>query len=160
MSRPRKPTEKHILDGTFRKDRHGPPADVLGDDVAAKPPERPAGLAPTAAVFWDRIIGLLEGVVRERDGPQLHQLCFWWSQWETAELSLQDYEIGTIAHTRIFNAASTASQNFDRIARRFGMTPVDRAAMRAEATARTKPKVATKPKTALDKKGAPKGKKR
>lgn len=152
MARTPKPVEQHVLDGTYRKDRHGP----LPDEGDFKPPEMPPGIGDLAAQFWERITELLKGVVRDRDGPQLHQLCFWWAQWETCEIALTGLEIGTIQHARVFNAASTASQNFDRIARRFGLTPADRAALKAERSGPPKAKVATKPAIKLDKQGPPK----
>jgi phage terminase small subunit len=154
MARPRKPTEQHVLAGTYRRDRHGPLEDAADGSFA--PPEKPAGLGSKASDFWDVVVKLLEGVVRERDGPQLHQLCFWWAKWEDAEIAIQDFEIGTMDYTRALNVASVASQNFDRIAKRFGLTPADRAALRAEHATTQKPKVATRPKTQLDKQGAPK----
>src|SRR5262249_21180976 len=74
MGRPRKPIEKHLLDGTFRADRHGPVPDDAGSGPA---PVKPADLDDLAGAFWDRVVLLLAGIVRDRDGEQLAELCRW-----------------------------------------------------------------------------------
>lgn len=152
MGRSRKPTEQHRLDGTYRADRHGPIAD---EAEGLAPPEKPDGMNTIAGEFWDEIVRLKAGVVRAADGPQLAQLCSWWALWQLAELALVDYEIGSLPYNRTLAAVSTASQNFDRIAKRFGLTPADRAGLQAEQAGPARPRVATRPKTKLDANGPP-----
>ena len=146
MGRPRKPTEKHLLDGTFRKDRHGP---VPADLGTAPPPVKPADLTGPAGEFWNRVTVLLAGVVRDRDGEQLAELCRWWARVQKVGAALDKSAPGSLVYGRLMNQASTASATFDRIAKRFGMTPADRAAVAAEAAGPAKTRVATKPKTSL-----------
>jgi phage terminase small subunit len=156
MGRPRKPIERHLLDGTYRADRHGPLSD---EPEEFAPPTKPAEMTPAAGEFWDKVVAMLAGVVRDRDGPQLAQLCSWWALWQEAEAKLMAGSPGTIEYARTLNAVSVASQNFDRIAKRFGLTPADRAVLKVEHAGPPKPKVATRPKTQLDAKGPPKPKK-
>lgn len=153
MGRPRKPLEKHLLDGTFRADRHGPPPDDAG---AVAPPVKPADLAGDASEFWDRIVGVLAGVVRDRDGEQLAELCRWWARIQKVGAALDKAQPGSLLYSRLMTQAGTAAATFDRIAKRFGMTPADRAQLHIEATGPVKAKVPTRPRTALDKAGPPK----
>lgn len=153
MGRPRKPIEKHLLDGTFRADRHGAPPD---DSGTVRPPVKPADLGDAAGAFWDRVVVLLEGVVRDRDGEQLAELCRWWATLQKVRAALDKAQPGSLRYGRLMNQASTAAATFDRIAKRFGLTPADRAALHVEQTGPVKAKVAVRPKTALDQAGAPK----
>jgi phage terminase small subunit len=124
------------------------------------PPAKPADLTGEAGAFWDRIVGVLAGVVRERDGEQLAELCRWWARIQRTGAALDKAQPGSLRYGRLMNQASTAAATFDRIAKRFGLTPADRAALHAEGSAvSAKPKVAVKPTTALDRAGPPKGKK-
>lgn len=155
MGRTRKPLEKHLLDGTYRADRHGPLPDE-GETHA--PPVKPDGMIQGAGEFWDTVLPLLGADVRDRDAFQLQQMCSWWFLWTEAEIALLDAEIGTIEYSRTMNAATVASQNFDRIASRFGLTPADRTKLRADSAGPVKARVASRPKTKLDRTGPPKGK--
>jgi len=69
MPNPRKPLKQHKLDGTYRADRHGDrnPVEAVGV------PERPAGMPPLAASWWDSTVPKLIdlGVVGLIDGPAL-----------------------------------------------------------------------------------------
>lgn len=152
MGRPRKPIEKHVLDGTFRADRHGPAPDDLG---AVRPPAKPADLGGAAGEFWDRLLAVLTGVVRERDGEQLAELCRWWARIQKFGAALDKAQPGSIGCGRLMAQASTAAATFDRIAKRFGLTPADRASLHVEQAGPAKAKVATRPKTALDQAGPP-----
>jgi len=158
MGRHRKPVADHLRDGTYRPGRHGP---VPDPEPAADPPAKPEDLGGEAGAFWDRVVGLLGPVLRPADAPQLVQMAKWWARWAEVEVALAGGgEIppsvpGTIQHTRLINAASTCSANFDRVASRFGLTPADRARLRAEATTATRAKVATRPATTLDRAGPP-----
>ena len=131
MGRPRKPVEEHKAAGTFRRDRHTDAdraARFFGEAARppSQPPAKPTELEGTAGDFWDHVVRLLAGVVTARDGPQLVQLCRWWARWKEAEDALANATPGTTEHARLIKAASTCSANFDRIARRFGLTPADR----------------------------------
>ena len=152
MGRPRKPIEKHLLDGTFRSDRHGLPPD---DNDAVAPPTKPTDLDGDAGKFWDRVVALLAGIVRDRDAPQLVELCQWWATTQKVRKSLDKSQPGSLRYGRLMNQASTAAATFDRIAKRFGLTPADRATLHVEQTGPVRAKVAVRPKTALDQAGPP-----
>ncbi len=155
MGRPRKPVVKHVLDGTYRADRHGP---LPVDPDAVPAPVKPADLTGAAGDLWDRIVRLLPGVVRDRDAEQLAEMCRWWARAQRVGAALDKAQPGSLRFGRLTSQAATATGTFDRIAKRFGLTPADRAALTVEPTGPAKPKVATRPPTKLDKAGPPKGK--
>ncbi len=155
MGRHRKPIEKHVLDGTYRADRHGVKPD---DSASVQSPVKPADLNGPAGQCWDRVVAVLAGIVRDRDAEQLAELCRWWARIQRVGEVLDKAKPGTLEYGRLMNAASTAAATFDRLAKRFGLTPADRAQLHVEATGPAKAKVATRPKTALDKAGPPKKK--
>lgn len=151
--RPPKPVEKHVLDGTYRADRHGPLAGPAG--ATAPPPAKPADLAGEAAELWDHLSRLLAGVVCERDGTHLAELCRWWAELRRTQAGLATAEVGGVRYTALLAAAAKCSQQFDRLASRFGLTPADRARLKTEAAGPAKPKVAVRPPTKLDGEGPP-----
>lgn len=146
MGRHRKPVEQRILEGSYKPSRHGP---VPADFGIARPPDKPADLTEAAGEFWDRVVNLLAGVVRDRDGEQLAELCRWWARIQKLGAALDKARPGSLNCGRLMNQASTASATFDRIAKRFGLTPADRAAIAAAPAGPVKTRVATKPKTSL-----------
>ena len=153
MGRPRKPVEKHVLDGTYRPDRHGVKPD---DSGSVAPPIKPGDLKGPAGECWDRVVSVLAGVVRDRDAEQLAELCRWWARVQRVGAALDKEKPGSLEYGRLMTQASSAAATFDRVAKRFGLTPADRAQLHVEATGPVKAKVATRPKTALDKAGPPK----
>ncbi len=153
MPKPRKPIESHVRDGTYRADRHGPLTDDL--DTAA-PPVKPADLTGDAAEVWDRLVGLLAGIVRESDGPYIAEACQWWAELRRIRAALAKMTPGKHGYGSLIGTAATCSKEVDRLLTRFGLTPVDRAKLRAESVVPVKAKVAVRPKTALDRKGKPK----
>lgn len=152
MGRNRKPLELHKLQGTWRADRHGSP---LGDSEERNLPVKPEGLSSDASRFWDQLTILLAKILRESDGPQLREMCEWYADIGRIRAKMQKTLPGSDAFTRLIKQAALARQNFDSIAKRFALTPSDRAALHAEQTTPQKAKVATRPKTKLDGKGKP-----
>jgi hypothetical protein len=147
MGRPRKPLEQHQLDGTFRKDRHGP---LPEDSTPAVPPAKPHSLVGPAGEFWDRVIVHLAGVVRERDADQLVEMCEWWATIQWLRPALRKAQPGSLRCSRLMAQISSAAAAFDRIAKRFGLTPADRATLREDAAAKPRAKVDTRPQTGID----------
>ena len=154
MPTPRKPIERHVLDGTYRADRHGAILADLGDAFA--PPVKPPDLTGDASKLWDTLIVMLAGVVRDRDGLMLSELCEWWSELRRVKTALVASAPDAKGYNQLLVAAGICSDKFDKIANRFGLTPCDRAKLGAESTGPVKPRVATRPKTALDLSGPPK----
>ena len=156
MSRHRKPVEMRLLDGTYQPSRHGPlPAD-LGDAFA--PPVKPSDLKGDASKLWDTLTVMLAGVVRDRDGLMLAELCQWWAELRRVKTVLAATTPDAKGYNGLLVAAAVCTDKLDKIASRFGLTPSDRAKLGAESTGPVKPRVATRPKTALDQSGPPKPK--
>lgn len=128
--RPRKPTAKHKLDGTFREDRHG----GRGDASIALPgtPEMPVGLGDDARELWLQVVAQLmqAKIVVQIDSSQLEAMCRWWARYMENERHACEYahdiEAGEIYERR----AKRAWDAFDKVASRFGLTPADRAKLK------------------------------
>lgn len=153
MGRLRKPVELRLLDGSYSRTRHGP---LPEPEETSGPLVKPADLKGPAAKFWTVVAELLAGVVRDRDAPMLAELCRWWARAQIAGRKLDTMSPGTVEYGRLMRQAAEASGAFDRIAKRFGLTPSDRAQLRAEQVVQVQAKVPVKPATVLDKKGKPK----
>lgn len=123
MGRPRKPTEKHVRDGTLRKDRHGSRTKQPKFDGE---PERPAGLSADARKHWETIVPALiaQGVAKSIDAPALAAMCEQWGEYCAAK-RLKVYDLKEKRQRQmLINAALRAWRD---LAARFGMTPTDRA---------------------------------
>lgn len=148
----RKSIEQHQLDGTYRADRHG--ALTADDQPAAAPPPMPRGLKPNVAAKWAEAVTLLSGVVKPRDTALLVELASWLA--ESADLAEHRAGIkpGDKGYLQYMTARGITTDKLLQLSIRFGLSPSDRAKLRAEASAGpAKPKVATRPKTTLDAKG-------
>lgn len=129
--RPRKPTAAKILDGTYRPDRDGSPEQVVS---AAGSPEPPPELQGDALAFWRRVIpGLCErNCAAVCDASALAMMCEWWARYRRYSEALDAMiptDKGTYQMTVLCGIATT---NFDKLAARFGLTPSDRAKLRAD----------------------------
>jgi len=124
MGRPRKPIAQHLLDGTYREDRHG--NSFLPDGE----PVMPDWLSPEAQELWESIVPPLvkSGVATAVDAAELTALCDWWGLYRIARQSLasiEDRKSRPYYDTQIL--AGAAFKQFNTIASRFGLTPSDRA---------------------------------
>lgn len=127
---PRKPTEQHILAGTFKPSRHGDPRVAQADGVAV-PPE---GLSPEALAFWEEVVpGLIErGLAKAADSYYLGLMCFWYAQERKLLQALSEMDVREPGYAQLQHTAGGAQINFDKIACRFGLTPSDRAKLRID----------------------------
>ncbi len=142
--RPRKPHELKVLEGTFRPDRDGDPATV----PASGSPAPPAHLKGEALAFWKSVVpGLIEaGVAKERDAAELAGMCEWWARYRRFSRQL-DRAKGTAKNLQAMVVRAGISwDKFASIACRFGLTPADRAKLRADLTPK-KPGVAARRRT-------------
>src|SRR6478735_6299937 len=117
MGRPRKPVAQHLLDGTFRHDRHG--NSWLPDGS----PVMPDWLSPDAQELWNSIVPQLNGIATALDEAQLAALCDWWSLWRAARESLasiEDRQSRSYYDAQILVGA--AWKQFAAIASKFGLT--------------------------------------
>lgn len=99
--------------------------------------------------------GLLAGVLTDRDMPILTELCWWWSELRRMQTGLGGMTPGEKGYKDMLVCAGICSTNLDKLAVRFGLTPVDRARLKGEAGPPVA-KVPVKPKTKLDTMGPPK----
>jgi P27 family predicted phage terminase small subunit len=132
VPRPRKPDEQHILAGTWRADRHGDPATQIPADGEPAPP---AHLAGEALALWQAVVpGLVSaGVARARDTAALTMLCEWWARYRRCSEALDGLDPAGAAASKLMVSAAIASDKFNALAARFGLTPADRAKLRADA---------------------------
>lgn len=116
--RPPKPKSLHVLEGTFREDRHGSREDVLAGGRLVKP----EWLSDAAGELWGIVVGRFpEGALSDVDGPALAMLCSSYDRWRhyaTAD-GIDEYKAATMA--------AMFAKQFVSLASRFGMTPADRA---------------------------------
>ncbi len=161
MGSPRKPIEEHVRNGTYREDRHGPlPGASL--PVGDEPVERlvkPDSLGGRAAEVWADLTGLLGGVVRRRDVPALVELCRWVERSERIAKELDAMEPTDREFKGLLISAGIATDKVAVLTARFGLSPADRARIKADRlapVAPAKPKVKTRQPTKLDAAGGPK----
>jgi phage terminase small subunit len=120
MGRPRKPLAAHLLDGTYRADRHG----AATADPFDGEPKRPRNLTGDARKFWDSTIADLaeRGIVKAVDAPACELLADLWAKYKAASRLLDASP--TDKETR--QAVVGFAAEFGKLAARFGLTPSDR----------------------------------
>lgn len=121
MGRPGKPIAQHILQGTYRPDRHALSAEATGE------PSKPEGLTGEAGALWDDIVPQLvaSGIAKAVDGPALLALCRWWQVWREIDAKLQ----ATPSYPLTMQA-SAAWKAYSAIASKFGLDPSSRASLK------------------------------
>lgn len=122
MGRPRKPVAAHLLDGTYREDRHG------NSFLPGGEPTKPDWLSPEANELWDLIVPQLSGIATAVDAAELAALCDWWALYRIARRTLA--EISDRKSRSYYDAqilVGAAWKQFSAIASKFGLTPSDRA---------------------------------
>ncbi len=140
----RKPTELKVLDGSFRADRHGDPHSV----PASGEPEPPTTLSVEERACWDELVPLLleMGVAKKQDSKEIANMCRWWVEFTRAMDYLKNLKPSHKRYPRAVQATVITFNAFERIVGRFGLTPADRAKIRAN-TAQTS-KIRTRSKEA------------
>lgn len=133
--RPPKATDKHRRQGTFRKDRHAARADVIA-------PIGGAGVAPPFPIdaeaqwLWKLVADHLPaGTLGPIDAATLAGLCRWWSLWRKCDSQIeslnQDDPLSMALAYKLTCMSAAAWKQFEKLAARFGMTPSDRARLKA-----------------------------
>ncbi len=165
MGRRKAPIEQKIKNGTYRPCRDGPlpsamPVEsgdlAVGDTANAVPLVKPADLTGDAAAMWEKMSRTLAGVVKERDAVYLVEMCRWWAELRRVQAVLSKTTPGAKGYNQLLIGAGICADKFDKLGSRFGLTPSDRAKLRAEVATVQKAKVATRPRTKLDQQGPPK----
>lgn len=120
MGRPRKPLAAHLLDGTYRADRHG----AATADPFDGEPKRPRNLTGDARKFWDCTVRELiaKGIVKAVDAPALELLADLWARYRVASRLLDASPTDKEARQAVVVFAA----EFGKLAARFGLTPSDR----------------------------------
>lgn len=131
--RPRKPVELKVLDGSFQ---HYRDAKDLGTSpvVATGTPKPPPGTTKESLVWWDRVVPPLValGIAKEIDSMALMKMCDSLARADSALVLMEKEKFGSPAHTRLGRLLKTSNLEFERLAAKFGMNPLDRARLRIE----------------------------
>ena len=120
-----KPLDLHVLQGTYRADRHGPQPEPDASDFDIN---KPSDLPEAAAALFDELLPVLRPIMRPSDVTQFLAMCEVFGLYRQclvlsrSDATDKEARIGTLAYLSAFN----------RIAAGFGMTPSDRARVRAE----------------------------
>lgn len=124
MARPPKPIEVLNMQGTSRRDRH---AGRECEPQSGGLPVKPAWLKGVAADFWDEVIELVTkmNIAQSVDSSSLAGMCRWWAEWRRLDRRLEELGDTDDAYKLIIQAG-LAWKHFDKMASKFGFTPVDR----------------------------------
>jgi len=128
--RPPKPTAAHKRDGTYKRTRHGNRTDAPQTSSLPGPPEH---FGRDAVLLWCRVVDSLpQETFGEQDFAGLQAACEWWDQYCRLRDSLAslDAAIDPKGYSSVFNCVVKASQRFESLMARFGLSPVDRARLR------------------------------
>ena len=120
MARPRTPTAKLKLHGTYNVTRHRGRKD---EPQPEGKPVRPDDMPEDAQHHWDTVVSRLVklGIATDNDSEALHEMCLWWAIMR--ELHREDGNRNERWQYRLANATKV----WRDYASRFGMTPADRA---------------------------------
>ena len=129
--RPRKPTSHLKLHGNYRADRHGDRADEPQPKGA---PEMPSHLKGDARLLWCKVVPQLvgAGMAKSIDAYSLASMCEWYRQYRKTLRAIDRIGANHKDHYKLLIQLNMASNNFDRLAAKFGMTPVDRTRLKNE----------------------------
>lgn len=131
MARPRKPTTMHLMEGTYRADRHG---DIAGKIVPVGQPFKPSDLSPVASEFWDEVANELakNGVATLIDTTALVEACKWYARYRKSSDVVDKMKPRSKAYNKLLNQAVACWKEFEKCLAKFGLTPADRAKFRFE----------------------------
>src|ERR1700743_1102074 len=123
--RPPKPLEDHVLQGTFREDRHGAESFAFRPDGYA---EKPKDLGKLAAWLWDFIVEDLhrKNVATKIDSIKLAEACRWYERYHRYAKAADKKKVDDKSAYRILISAKMCWEKFDQIATAFGLDPVAR----------------------------------
>lgn len=126
MARPPKPTAAHKRDGTFRADRHG---DRVDASFPTGLPVKPHDLPPESEWLWNHLV---ENMPAEQialiDRTAMESACIWYAHWKRFDALLMQSP-----DPEIFKMASQSWGRLEKLFSKFGMSPLDRARLRAPA---------------------------
>ena len=114
----RKPAALHVLQGTYRPDRHGPKEAVI--PVGPKP-RKPQHLKGDAADAWQHLVGNTPpGIYGKLDTPLLTMCCELWAWYRQARAT------GNVP------LSMKIADQFLKVSAKLGATPIDRGRLRMD----------------------------
>lgn len=123
--RPPKPTAQHKVEGTYNSTRHK--ARIDGTFETGKP-AKPESLSGRASLCWDLIVaGTPDSVLCLVDGLSLEAAARWFAKWDEWMTNIEQNPGGYKGQI----LAGHAWNQFQTIASKFGLTPADRAKIKA-----------------------------
>ena len=123
--RPPKTTAQHKAEGTFRTTRHRNRADANWSPMSPEPPD---DLTPAAKQIWRSYMdGCPQEMLASIDGQMLATAC----QWGAMAYELTTYCAHNILEFEAQKAAARATDKFNALSSKLGMSPVDRARLKA-----------------------------
>jgi P27 family predicted phage terminase small subunit len=133
--RRQEPTEEHILNGTFRADRHSDPA------TEAKPPEgrpkTPDNMPENVRVIWEEILQQLEemGILSPIYGIPLTRYCYMVSRWRDVVQWIEENGVTVEGQHGPKTAPQVAIERnlcseLVKLEKEFGLTPATRSGLK------------------------------
>lgn len=124
--RPPKPLEHHARDGTFRAHRH---AGMAGVKATGKP-VCPRCLSGEARKFWTLVVPELtqNGTVKRLDTAAVQAACETWALYRAAYQEAIADPLDKAARCAVVSYLAL----WERLAAKLGLSPVDRARLRAD----------------------------
>lgn len=120
---------KHKLDGTFRADRHASRLESVPFQAAPLRLVPPESLREDGKRQWQIVLDTLpEFVLKNCDEGKLYQLAFIRQQLNDFQTAIESSPVDV----KLITTYIKLSSQYDRIARQFGLSPIDRAAMKVE----------------------------
>jgi len=127
----RKPklASKHKIEGTYRDDRHGSRLESVAFNSSPLRLVPPGSLREDGKQQWQQVLETLpDSVLKNCDEGKLYQLAFIRQQLNDVQTAIESSPLDL----KLLGIYIKLSAQYDRIGRQFGMSPIDRAAMKVE----------------------------
>jgi len=131
--RPPKPIERHIAEGTYRKDRHEGALVVTTPGTGIAHLGAPAHLQPFQKEVWRELARLLDSIVRESDAPMVEIAAVAYSSYRDAQELINSEgftyvdDKGNVRENPAVKIAQRYMKMFMDVSARLGLSPADRA---------------------------------
>ena len=120
-------TAKHVLEGTFRAERHAGRVDSVAAASLANLP-KPDVIGEAGKWLWELTIrNLPGGVLRDQDAAKLELMCVSWEQYRKL---LERMQIDD--DPKLISKLKNLADMIDKFGKQFGMSPLDRASLKVE----------------------------
>ena len=120
-------TAKHVLEGTFRAERHAGRVDSVASASPANLP-KPDVIGEAGKWLWELTIrNLPGGVLRDQDAAKLELMCVSWEQYRKL---LERMQIDD--DPKLISKLKNLADMIDKFGKQFGMSPLDRASLKVE----------------------------